>query len=184
MTAGSRGVRISGQTMDRPCSEVQCNSSCCYPLQSPISPSLPLPRVAVCHHVPNDLCTGRFQPCACSAPDILKRSRSSRGLDCCAFYQAHERNVFLPSLDLMNYLWIFFCNGNKLSGDCKDKRKAQRRFCHRYHRHIILPSKITPALPQMLRHNSGKRGKRFPCLHVNTSPPADAHKYTIPCYEW
>ena len=49
-TAGSRTVRISGQTMDRPCSEVQCKSSG-YPLQPPISPSLPLPRVTVCHHV-------------------------------------------------------------------------------------------------------------------------------------
>ena len=34
-TAVSRGVQISGQTMDRPCSEVQCKSSG-YPLQSPI----------------------------------------------------------------------------------------------------------------------------------------------------
>jgi hypothetical protein len=54
-TAGSRGVRISGQTMDRPCSEAQCKSNG-YPLQSPISPSLPLPRVTVCHHVLNGLC--------------------------------------------------------------------------------------------------------------------------------
>ena len=51
---GSRGVRISGQTVDIPCSEVQCKSSG-YPLQSPISPSLPLPRVTVCHHVSNGL---------------------------------------------------------------------------------------------------------------------------------
>ena len=55
-TAGSRGVRISGQTMDRPCSEAQCKSSG-YTLQSPISPSLPLPRVTVCHHVSNGLYT-------------------------------------------------------------------------------------------------------------------------------
>ena len=53
-TAGSRGVRISGQTMDRPCSEAQCKSSG-YSLQSPISPSLPLPRVTMCHHVSNGL---------------------------------------------------------------------------------------------------------------------------------
>ena len=53
-TAGSRGVRISGQTMDRPCSEAQCKSSG-YPLQSSISPSIPLPRVTVCHHVSNGL---------------------------------------------------------------------------------------------------------------------------------
>jgi len=53
-TAGSQGVRISGQTMDKPYSEAQCKSSG-YPLQSPISPSLPLPRITVCHHVSNGL---------------------------------------------------------------------------------------------------------------------------------
>ena len=53
-TTGSRGVRISGQTIDRPRSEAQCKSSG-YPLQSPISPSLPIPRVTVCHHVSNGL---------------------------------------------------------------------------------------------------------------------------------
>ena len=53
-TAGSRGVRISWQTIDRPCSEARCKSSG-YPLQSPISPSLPLPRVTVCHLVSNGL---------------------------------------------------------------------------------------------------------------------------------
>jgi hypothetical protein len=53
-TAGSRGVRISGQTMDWPCSEAQCKSSG-YTLQSPIFLSLPLPRVTVCHHISNGL---------------------------------------------------------------------------------------------------------------------------------
>ena len=42
------------KTMSTPCSEAQCKSSG-YPLQSPISPSLPLPRVTVCHHVSNGL---------------------------------------------------------------------------------------------------------------------------------
>jgi len=53
-TAGSRGVRISGQTMDGPCTEVQWESSG-YPLQLPISPLLPLPRVTACRHVSNGL---------------------------------------------------------------------------------------------------------------------------------
>ena len=53
-TAGSRGVQISGRTMDRPCSEALCKSSG-YPLQSPISPSLPLLSLTVCHHVSNGL---------------------------------------------------------------------------------------------------------------------------------
>ena len=53
-TAGSRGVRISEQTMDGPCSEAQCKSSG-YPLQSAISPSLPLPHITMCNHVSNGL---------------------------------------------------------------------------------------------------------------------------------
>ena len=49
-TTGSRGVRISGSnagyTMFR-CS----GKSTGYPLRSPVSPSLPLPCVTVCHHI-------------------------------------------------------------------------------------------------------------------------------------
>ena len=51
-TAGSRGVRISGSnagyTMFR--GSVKGTG---YPLHSPISPSLPLPCVTVCHHISN-----------------------------------------------------------------------------------------------------------------------------------
>jgi len=49
-TAGSRGVRISGSnaayTMFR--GSVKGTG---YPLHSPVSPSLPLPCVTVCHHI-------------------------------------------------------------------------------------------------------------------------------------
>ena len=49
-TAGSRGVRISGSnagyTMFR--GSVKGTG---YPLHSPVSPSLPLPCVSVCHHI-------------------------------------------------------------------------------------------------------------------------------------
>jgi len=49
-TTGSRGVRISGRnagyTMFR--GSVKGTG---YPLHSPVSPSLPLPCVAVCHHI-------------------------------------------------------------------------------------------------------------------------------------
>ena len=54
-TAGSRGVRISGQQLYSPCSYVQCKTTG-YPLHSHISPSLPLPCVTVCHQVLNALC--------------------------------------------------------------------------------------------------------------------------------
>ena len=53
-TTGSRGVRISGSnagyTMFR--GTVEGTS---YPLHPPISPSLPLPRVTVCHHFSTEL---------------------------------------------------------------------------------------------------------------------------------
>jgi len=61
-TAGSRGVRISGQRLYRPCSDVQCKSAG-YPLHSHLSPSLPLPCVALCHQVPNALCVKHFRVC-------------------------------------------------------------------------------------------------------------------------
>jgi len=54
-TAGSRGVRISGQQLYRPCSDVQCKTTG-YQLHSHLSPSLPLPCVTVCHQVLNALC--------------------------------------------------------------------------------------------------------------------------------
>ena len=54
-TTGSRGVRISGSnagyTMFR-CSV----KSTGYPFHSPVSPSLPLPCVTVCHHVSTGVC--------------------------------------------------------------------------------------------------------------------------------
>jgi hypothetical protein len=53
-TTGSRGVRISS-----------CNAGCTmfqgsvkstgYPLHSPVSPSLPLPCITVCHHISTGL---------------------------------------------------------------------------------------------------------------------------------
>ena len=57
-TTGSRGVRISGSnagyTMFR--GSVKGTG---YPLHSPVSPSILLPCVTVCHH----MSTGLYQPC-------------------------------------------------------------------------------------------------------------------------
>ena len=53
-TDGSRGVRISGQQLYRPCSDVKCKTTG-YPLHSHLSPSLPHPCVAVCHQGLNAL---------------------------------------------------------------------------------------------------------------------------------
>jgi len=56
-TTGSRGVRISGHRLYRPCSDVQCKTTG-YPLHSHLSPSLPLPCVTACHQVT----TALYQP--------------------------------------------------------------------------------------------------------------------------
>ena len=53
-TTGSRGVRISGRRLYRPCSDVQCKTTG-YPLHLHLSPSLPLLCVTVCHQVLNAL---------------------------------------------------------------------------------------------------------------------------------
>jgi len=53
-TTASRGVRISGQQLYRPCYDVQCKAAG-YQLHSHLSPSLPLPCVTVCHQVLNAL---------------------------------------------------------------------------------------------------------------------------------
>ena len=57
-TTGSRCVRISGSNAGYTtfCSSVKGTG---YPLHSPVSPSLPLPCVTVCHHIS----TGVYEPC-------------------------------------------------------------------------------------------------------------------------
>ena len=71
--------------LDRPRSEVKWNCTG-YPLHSPVSPSLPLPCVTVCHQVPNEL----YQQSSATVPpsqsvsaslhrlcDILDRPKST-----------------------------------------------------------------------------------------------------------
>ena len=53
-TTGSRGVRISGSNSGYTMFRGSVNSTG-YPLHSPISPSLPLPCVTVCHHISTGL---------------------------------------------------------------------------------------------------------------------------------
>ena len=49
-TTGSRGVRISGRNAGYTMFRGSAKGTG-YPLQSPVSPSLPLPCVTVCHHI-------------------------------------------------------------------------------------------------------------------------------------
>jgi len=53
-TTGSRGVRISGSNAGYTMFRGSVKSTG-YPLNSPVSPSLPLPCVTVCHHVSTGL---------------------------------------------------------------------------------------------------------------------------------
>jgi len=54
LTAGSRGVRISFSNAGYATFRGSVKSTG-YPLHSPVSPSLPLPCVTVCHQVSNEL---------------------------------------------------------------------------------------------------------------------------------
>jgi hypothetical protein len=53
-TSGSRGVRISGSNAGYTMFRGSVKSTD-YPLHSPVSPSLPLPCVTVCHHISTGL---------------------------------------------------------------------------------------------------------------------------------
>jgi len=53
-TAGSRGVRISGSNAGYTMFRGSVKSTG-YPLHAPVSPSLPLPCVTVCHHISTGL---------------------------------------------------------------------------------------------------------------------------------
>jgi hypothetical protein len=107
-TTGSREVRISGQTMDRPCSELQCNSSG-YPIQSPISPLLPLPRVTVCHHYFKKMALVhgyQHHACAFSSTHNGRHTLTSSRIFCHVQYLTIQYKVNV-NLDILMFLWRF-----------------------------------------------------------------------------
>jgi len=59
-TTGSRGVRISGSNAGYTLFRSSVRSTG-YTLHSPVSPSLPLPYVTVCHHISPGVCLYSFQ---------------------------------------------------------------------------------------------------------------------------
>ena len=72
-TAGSRGVRISGSNA-RYTTFRDCVKNTGYPLHSPVSPSLPLPWVTVCHHISTGLYLPRWhcwsEQCRSNCADV------------------------------------------------------------------------------------------------------------------
>jgi len=93
-TTGSRGVRISGSnagyTMFR--GSVQGTG---YPLHWPVSPSLPLPCVTVCHHIS----TGLYNVCFQHSPSF-EPSGSLSG-----FVQNIEVRKIREVNDIERYFW-------------------------------------------------------------------------------
>ena len=73
-TTGSRGVRISGSNAGYTMFRVSVKSTG-YPIHSPVSPSLPLPCVTVCHHISTGLYRFELLLCGTAISDpILLRS--------------------------------------------------------------------------------------------------------------
>ena len=66
-TTSSRGVRISGSNAGYTMFRVSVKGTTGYPLHSPVSPSLPLPWVTVCHHIS----TGVYEMCKWNKRDFI-----------------------------------------------------------------------------------------------------------------
>ena len=76
-TAGSRGVRIGGSNCGY--TTFRCSvKSTGYPLHSPVSPSLPLPCVTVCHHIS----TGLYQCCVAAIIRIFDFFTGRENIKC------------------------------------------------------------------------------------------------------
>jgi len=103
-TTGSRGVRISGSnagyTMIR--GGVKGTG---YPLHSPISPSLPLPSVTVCHHISTGVCCVA-ETCSCNLC-IVVHWQSVFILLFCITYSWHDYACFVVSSPFMPFRPVF-----------------------------------------------------------------------------
>jgi hypothetical protein len=93
-TTGNRGVRISGSNG----SNAECTMfrgsvrNTGYPLHSPVSPSLPLPCVTVCHHIS----AGLYY---LAAPH-LRSSNAITFAQCRVIYSCHSHTCHLTCTDL------------------------------------------------------------------------------------
>ena len=111
---GSRGVRISGSNSGYTIFRGSVKGTG-YPLHSPVSPSLPLPRVTVCHHIS----TGVYSIMECAICCLLWLQEICMYVDTNSGYggargsllTAHEMRLY--SL-VMNLEWQFHVrrNGN------------------------------------------------------------------------
>jgi len=113
-TTGSRGVRISGSNAGYSMFRGSVKGTG-YPLHSPVSPSLPLPCVTVCHHISTGLYKfkgGRTQIASPSAPTSLQWWLWLWCF-CVGIYWDHAHEIWLPSLHTR---WYVVTGGWSLMG--------------------------------------------------------------------
>ena len=103
-TTGSRSVRISGSNAGYTIFRGSVKSTG-YPLHSPVSPSLPLPCITMCHHIS----TGLYQS---SWQEITLYSYTSSSFGSCGWTLCHKTCLMASSFHLwlmLFYVWLFVC---------------------------------------------------------------------------
>ena len=106
-TTGSQDVRISGSNAGHTTFRGHVEGTG-YPLHSPVSPSLPLPCITVCHHIS----TGLWQDVSskCSTRSTNPPSRTEDGesecLHCSTGYQLHIHITVWEPFNVQPQNWI------------------------------------------------------------------------------
>ena len=111
--------------LDKPCSEVVWSGNG-YPLHSPVSPSLPLPRVTVCHHISTGLYQWkkRLIPTDVSLrktkewqdktrPETGRRNTRTSVPANLPMGDLHPENCPYPTNEPLKILWVTFCHHHK-----------------------------------------------------------------------
>ena len=110
-TDGSRGVRISGSNVRYTMFQGSAKSTG-YPLNSPVSSSLPLPCVTVCHHIS----TGLYQ---------------QWGLEFYVWVSVHHKLIYIKRTNVMQLSSMFISN-------CNNALHVSDAFCVHPQRHLKL----------------------------------------------
>ena len=117
-TTGSRGVRIGGSNAGYTTFRGSVKSIG-YPLHSPVSPSLPLPCVTVCHHIS----TGLYLRCVISGL-LCEVAENCVLLGC---YAASSKK-----LPLYDFLWVITQCYNSEAGELPTRKhttfRTRRKF--------------------------------------------------------
>jgi len=111
--------------LDTPCSEVVWSGTG-YPLHSPVSPSISLPRVTVCHHMSTELYqwNKRLIPTDVSLrttteskdktrPQIGRRNTRTSVTGNLPMGEPHPENCHYPTKEPLKIWWTTFCHHHK-----------------------------------------------------------------------